>query len=151
VCINSYAANKSFLKEACQIFGSSTIASVVDVGKNWLGKIRPFSHQGKKQIDSSLIDYVKYLEDCGVGEIVIQDIQRDGIRSGYNLPLLKEVLQQVNTPVIVAGGAKDYNDLKSAILAGAAGAAAGSLFAYSGAMNAVLINFPDERFRKNLI
>jgi cyclase len=151
VCINSAAVNDIFLKEACKIYGSSSIVSVVDVGKNWLGALTVYSESGKRGLKYSLNEYVLYLEQCGVGEIIIQDIHRDGTRLGLNLDLLKSVLNSVNLPVIICGGAKDYADLKQALYAGAAGVAAGHLFAYSGSMNAVLINFPDENFRQSLV
>jgi cyclase len=151
VCINSAALNRDFLQEACKIFGSSTIASFVDVKKNWLGKIIIKQKSASVRKPISFNSYLKYLEDCGVGEIIIQDIDRDGTRKGYNHNLLKEALSLVQTPVIIAGGARNYDDIKTALLAGAAGAAAGSLFVYSGSMNAVLINFPDEKFRQTLV
>lgn len=151
VCINSSALSEPFLKDACKTFGSSSIVSVVDVGKNWLGTMVVYSDCGKKGVNHSLKEHVCYLEQCGVGEIILQDIQRDGTRQGLNIELLKTVLDVVQVPVIISGGAKDYSDLKQTIQAGAAGVAAGHLFAYSGSMNAVLVNFPDENFRQSLV
>lgn len=151
VCINSAATNDNFLKEACRVFGSSTIAAFVDVKKDWWGKHRIYMHGGTQKISSLFNQHLTYLEDCGVGEIIIQDMDRDGTRSGYNLNLLKQALSLVQVPVIIAGGARDYDDLKAALDLGAAAAAAGSLFVYSGPMKAVLINFPDEKFRQSFV
>ncbi len=147
VCINTAALDQKLLTDFCRVFGSSTIASFIDIKKNIWGSNNIYTHSGTKPLKKTVLDQIKYLEDCGVGEIVIQDINRDGTKAGLNLDVLTNVLESTRLPVIIAGGAKDYNDLLAALKLGAAGVAAGSLFVFTGSHNAVLINFPDEKFR----
>ncbi len=149
VCINTATENREFLIQACKTFGTSTIASFVDVKKNWFGKTGVYTKSGSNRLNTTIIDHVKYLEDAGVGEIILQDIDREGTKQGYNLDLLAEILRITSLPVIISGGAKDYNEIKAVLKMGAAGAAAGSLFVFSGNKNAILINFPDENFRQS--
>lgn len=64
---------------------------------------------------------------------------------GYDLALIREVTAATRVPVIACGGAGCLEDAGRALRAGAAGAAAGSLFSFAGPNRAVLINYPDRR------
>ena len=64
----------------------------------------------------------------GAGELIIQSINNDGIMCGYDFDVLKRVISLSSIPVIVAGGAGNFLDLKNAFEIGVDGAACGSLF-----------------------
>lgn len=70
--------------------------------------------------------------DRGAGEILITSIDRDGSMIGYDLELVREIVDAVNVPVIASGGAGTYQDLVDAVkMGGAAAVAAGSMFHFT--------------------
>jgi cyclase len=94
----------------------------------------------------SLSSHLTDLSRLGVGEIMVNSIDRDGSMSGYDLKLLKEVTSSVSVPVIACGGAGNIDDFVKAVDEGNASAvAAGSLFVFMGPHRAVLINYPDRK------
>jgi cyclase len=146
VVINSYAAeNPNFIKLASDYFGSSAIVVCIDVKNNLFGKPRVWVRNGTKLVKYTPVDFSKLMEDMGAGEIIIQSIQHDGMMSGYNIDLVKEVSTKLTIPVIALGGAGAYEHLSEAYQAGYASAlAAGSLFVFQGVKNGVLISYPDD-------
>ena len=82
--------------------------------------------------------------ELGAGEIFLQSVDRDGLRTGYDLELIRQVSDSVDVPVIAGSGADTVRDLASAIvLGGAQAAAAGAMFVFYGALQSVLITMPD--------
>jgi cyclase len=83
------------------------------------------------------------MEDKGVGEILVNSIDRDGTMAGYDLDLVKGVSGAVRVPVIACGGAGKMSDFGTAFRDGGASAvAAGSFFVFHGKRRAVLITYP---------
>ena len=79
----------------------------------------------------------------GAGEIVINDIDNDGVMKGYDIALARSIHEVVSLPMTVLGGAGSLKDLAQLIRSfGIIGAAAGSLFVFKGVYRAVLINYP---------
>lgn len=144
VIINTAAIeNPSFLSEIAEIFGRQSIVVSIDV-KNDNGNYKIFTNSGKKEHEFDLVKTAKLMEESGAGEILINSIDNDGTREGYDLELIKTVSNAVKIPVIAIGGAGNYADLSNAVMEGAASAvAAGSLFVFIGRKRAVLINYPD--------
>ena len=86
--------------------------------------------------------HIENLINAGVGELFINDIDRDGTMSGFDLKLLGSI-SQATVPVVVCGGAGTNAHLREAIYVGGASAvAAGSMFVFHGKHRAVLINYP---------
>ncbi|MBF0239911.1 MAG: imidazole glycerol phosphate synthase subunit HisF [SAR324 cluster bacterium] len=146
VCINTVAMkNPEFIHQASRYFGSQSIVVSVDYKKNWRGNNQLYLASGtRKNGNISLLDCVKNLEQSGVGEILLNSIDRDGTMNGYDLETLTQVCGHVTVPVIAMGGAWSNQHLKDGITAGASAVAAGSKFVFHGARRAVLINYPDE-------
>ena len=143
VVINSYAVeNPNFIKEASDVFGSSTIVVSIDVKKKVFGKKQVYTHGGSKSTGLNPIEFAKLMEKCGAGEIIINSIDQDGTMSGYDLNLIESISSAVTIPVVAAGGAATTNDFKLAVKSFASAVAAGSMFVYHGARKAVLINYP---------
>ena len=83
------------------------------------------------------------LESLGVGEILLNSIDRDGSMKGYDLALIDSVRSCTRLPMTVIGGASSYQDMRGLVdRYGAIGAAAGSLFVFKGKYRAVLIQYP---------
>ena len=139
VAINTAAINNpSFIKEAVNYFGSSTIVVSIDVKKNILGKYQIYSN--KKIASAVNLDfYLKQMEQYGVGEILINAVDQDGMMKGMDIPLIKKISQSVTMPVVACGGAVNLSAIKDGK---ASAVAAGSMFVFHGKHKAVLITYP---------
>lgn len=132
------------IRDAVAIFGSQSIVGCVDVRRSLLGRYELHSHAGKTRQSVGLLEHVSALEQLGVGEIIVNSMDRDGTQSGYDLKLLQQVSSAVSVPVVACGGASGLDDFVAAVEQGGASAvAAGSLFVFVGPHRAVLINYPD--------
>lgn len=145
VVINTAAyAIPQLIREAVSIYGSQSIVGCVDVRRTFLGRYELSSHSGKTKQPVGLKEHVQGLERLGVGEIIVNAVDRDGTQSGYDLKLIREVSSSVSVPVVACGGASGLDDFEAAVKQGGASAvAAGSLFVFMGPHRAVLINYPD--------
>lgn len=111
--------NTRFVMEAADKFGSSTITVCMDgIG---FPEIGPFVEEAIK------------IEKAGAGELLIQNIKRDGTLEGYDLEMIHHVSNNVNIPVIASGGCSGYHNMHEAIHAGASAVAASSLFLFTDA------------------
>jgi imidazole glycerol-phosphate synthase subunit HisF len=84
------------------------------------------------------------LEDNGAGELLLNNITRDGTKKGLNTNLIERVAKHLSIPIIASGGVGKSSDLSDGLAAGANAVAASSLFVYKGNLDAVLINYPDK-------
>lgn len=85
-------------------------------------------------------------QDAGAGEIVLNDIDRDGEMKGYDLALARQMRETLRVPFTMLGGAGSLEDMGALIRScGVVGAAAGSLFVFKGKYRAVLINYPTQQ------
>ena len=143
--------NPEFIKEAADSFGSSTIVVCLDIKKNIFGKYQLVYKNAKKTSKEDPVEFAQKLELYGVGEIIIQSLDRDGTYLGYDIEIIKIISKAVSIPVVALGGARDYNDFNIAVNNGYASAvAAGSLFVYHGPRRAVLISFPTKNELKKI-
>lgn len=144
IVVNSAAwTDPSLVPSLARVFGSSTVVGSIDVKKNWMGRERVYIHGGREAISIGVIEWAQELERRGVGEIMINSIDKDGEMTGYDLKLIRRVAEAVSVPVIAVGGARNVKDLKSAISdAGASASAAGAMFVFQGKHRAVLISYP---------
>jgi cyclase len=147
VSINSAAfRNSKLITEAANLFGSQSVVVSIDAKRNFWGKYEVFTEGGKKNTKLDPISFARQVEDLGSGEILINSIDRDGTMQGYDMDLIKGVVDAVNVPVIVCGGASKKEDLVLvAKETKASAAAAGSMFVFQGKHKAVLINMPTRK------
>ena len=147
VVLNSYAfENPSFIKQATDVFGSSTIVVSIDVKKDWLGRTYVYSYNGEKKTAYNPVEAALLMEKMGAGEIVVNSIDRDGTMEGYDITLIKSIADAVGVPVIALGGASKISDFSDVIYLGnASAAAAGSMFVFHGNHQAVLITYPTSK------
>ncbi|NDO51179.1 imidazole glycerol phosphate synthase subunit HisF [Lachnospiraceae bacterium MD335] len=141
--------NLDIIGEIANVYGSQSVVASVDVKKDIFLNYRLFSCSAKKKQKISLIEWIKELQNRGVGEIMITDIDHEGTWSGYNYHLVKLITENSNVPVIAHGGAGKKSDVEKVINdAGAYAAAAGSMFVFQGKDLGVLINYDkDYSFR----
>lgn len=145
-------SNPSFVTEACKYFGSSTIVGAIDVKRDFWGKLWVYDHVKKKITNHDPVAYSKKLEMLGVGEIFINDVDRDGTFKGLDIESIANINRSISTPLIACGGASDLNDIKNLIMeANVSGVAAGSLFVYQGPHRAVLVSYPSRKQIKDIL
>lgn len=106
VSINSGALkNPDLLREASERYGSSRIMLSMDVSQSEFGQWRVFAKAGMEDTGIDAIQWAKKGVQLGAGEIVLNCIDEDGMRNGYNLELTKLVADSVSIPVVASGGA----------------------------------------------
>lgn len=139
------AKNRDLISETASLVGRQSVVGSIDVKKNWLGRRKAYFLNGKESVGLDPVTYARELVNAGVGELVINAIDRDGTYEGYDLDLVKEVSEAVDVPVVACGGASTVEDFYKAIEAGASAAAAGSMFVFQRPHNAVLISYPGQQ------
>lgn len=146
VALNSaLVENPGMIREATRTFGSSTIAASIDFKRGLFGKAEVFVRSGRQRTKSSPIELSLRAEELGVGEILLNSIDRDGTMSGYDMDAISSVTSVVKVPVIACGGAGSLEHFRAAIQSGGASAvAAGSFFVFVGKHRAVLITYPSQ-------
>ena len=143
VILNTYALkDSSLIKELVDIFGSQSVVFSLDVKKGFFGREAVFSTSGTKKVSKSPLDIAKSMQSLGIGEIIINSIDNDGMMKGYNLKLIEEISHNLSIPVVALSGASSLNDFILAKKSGAHAVAAGSMFVYNGVHKAVLISYP---------
>lgn len=149
--INTTAlADVSFFARVAELCGSQSVVASVDVKKDLFGRRRVYGHFRGRCINASPAKYAVAAEQAGAGEILLTSVDRDGTQAGYDLDLVREVSTAVGVPVIACGGAGRVEDFALAVKAGAAAAAAGSLFVFHGPHRAVLITYPTPAELRNV-
>jgi cyclase len=118
VAVNSAAImNPILISEAADKFGRQCVVVAIDAkrradGSGW----NIFKNGGRVDMRMDLIDWVKKCEQLGAGEICLNSIDTDGVRGGFDLPMLKAVCSAVKIPVIASGGAGKLSDFAEAFL-----------------------------------
>ena len=144
VVINSASINDlSIIREASEYFGNQSIVVAIDYKRSLFGNYCRIN-DGTKKTHLAPCQHALDVTDAGAGEILLYSIDNDGMRCGYDLEMISDLTHQISIPVIACGGAKDLNDFRAAIDAGASAVAAGSMFVFWGDRQAVLINYPTE-------
>ena len=134
--------NNLLVEDIANIYGAQAVVGCMDVKKNFFRKNLVYSHSGKNKTGYTPLEWASKLEEYGVGEIIINNIDNDGTWEGYNLEIIAEVSAKVKVPVIACGGAGSVDDFRKAVDAGASAVAAGSMFVYQKKGMGVLISFP---------
>ena len=156
VAISAAAINKpSFVKELVSAVGNQSIVVVLDIykKKNFFSeKYEIRSHNASESYSEDPFSLIKLFQNYGVGEIVINSIDRDGSMQGYDLNLVSKVKSMARVPITFLGGAGSLNHIKELFNCyEIVGAAAGSLFVFKGKYRAVLINYPTNEQKIDLL
>lgn len=145
IAISSAAVeDPNMLVKAAELVGSQSIVVVLDVKKSsFLSKYEIWIRNGLKNTKKDAIEIAIKMENLGVGEIVINSIDKDGTMTGYDVEIVDKIRQSVDVPLTVLGGAGKLDHLRELIdRYKVIGLAAGSLFVFKGVYRAVLINYP---------
>ena len=129
VSINSAAvANRSFVRDAAEKFGSQCIVVAIDakrVGGHW----EIFTHGGRRPTNIDAVAYAREVVSLGAGEILLTSMDRDGTKAGFDLALTRAIADAVSVPVIASGGVGTLDHLVDGVREGHASAVlAASIF-----------------------
>lgn len=130
--VNSYAfTNPVFITELAQKFGNQCVVVSIDSKRNGNGEEYVCIDRGSKITDVKPTDWAVRAESLGAGEILVNSVDFDGNRKGYNLELLRSVASSVSIPVIAMGGVSKWEHLAEGVRAGADAVAAANIFHYT--------------------
>ncbi len=110
VSVNSGAiANPALIGEAAKKYGNQCVVLSADI-KRVNGKFHIFAKGGRVDTGMDAIEWIRRCVGEGAGEVVVNSMDTDGVKQGFDLPLLKEVCRAVKVPVIASGGAGKAED-----------------------------------------
>jgi cyclase len=130
ISINSQALDEPSLVDVCaKEFGSQCIVVSLDARAGEKGSWEIYKQGGKVPTGRSPVEWATEVESRGAGEIFLNSIDRDGSGQGYDLALIRSVVNAVKIPVIACGGVGDWSHFAQGIMeSGASGVAAANIF-----------------------
>ncbi len=113
VSVNSGAIrNPSLIEEAAKLYGDQCVVLSADI-KRVDGVFRVFAKGGRENTGMEAISWIRRCVDMGAGEVVVNSIDTDGVKRGFDIEMLRAVCEAVNVPVIASGGAGSMQDFVS--------------------------------------
>ena len=130
ISINSSAlARPELIREGAEKFGSQCIVVSLDAKQVAPEKWEVFSHGGRKPTGLDAVEWAKRAVALGAGEIVLNSIDADGTKAGFDLAITRRISESVGVPVVASGGAGRLEHLADVLLEGKADAVlAASIF-----------------------
>ena len=131
VAINSQAVTRpELIREAADRFGSQCVVVAIDVKGSLNGAV--WTHGGHQPTTLRPLDWARRVVDLGAGELIVTSIDREGTRTGYDLPLTRAIADAVDVPVIASGGVGKLDDFVDGVRDGhAAAVSAASIFHFT--------------------
>ena len=122
-------ANRDVIDAAAEKFGAQCIVVAVDAKTVAPGRWEIFTHGGTKPTGIDAVEFATDMARRGAGEILLTSMDKDGTKSGYNLPLTRAISDAVPVPVIASGGVGTLDHLVEGVTEGGANAVlAASIF-----------------------
>ena len=151
ICLNNAALNNiNLVNDISKEIGSQSLSISINLLKSDKG-FRIVNNK-RKIIDLNLSDYIENIQKKGVGEIILSSVKEDGSMNGYDLDILNNCLKYIKVPSILIGGCSGYDDIKKLFSIYKSVAAGGSsIFVYKGKLKAVLISYPSEEERNEIV
>ncbi|MBQ9914263.1 MAG: imidazole glycerol phosphate synthase subunit HisF [Clostridia bacterium] len=110
VSVNSGAIkNPELISQAARLYGNQCVVLSADI-KRVDGQFRIFAKGGREDTGIEAIGWIKRCVEMGAGEVVVNSIDTDGVKKGFDIEMLKAVREAVNVPVIASGGAGSAED-----------------------------------------
>ena len=130
ISINSSAiATPGLIGAGAERFGSQCIVVSIDAKRVGPGLWEVFSHGGRKATGLNAVEWAKKAVALGAGEIVLNSIDADGTKAGYDLEITRAISESVNVPVVASGGAGKLEHMSEVLAQGKADAVlAASIF-----------------------
>ena len=145
IAVSSLAVEQpGIVAEIARRVGNQSVVVVMDVKKTGLrNRYELFTHNANKGRGLDPVKFAVQMQDLGIGELVINSVDQDGMMTGYDHKLIDAVKEVITIPVTVMGGAGSLQDMGEVIRKHSIiGVAAGSFFVFKGKYKAVLISYP---------
>ncbi len=150
ISVSSNIKNINLLKEISKVAGSQSTVVCANIKKN-NKKYYILNSLTQEILWDDICNFLNDMNNCGVGEIIFNFIDKDGMMDGYDTFFLKNYINHINVPFTILGGAGSKNHIEELInFKSTIGAASGSFFTYKGANNAVLLNYLNYQEKKKL-
>lgn len=147
--IGAMVGDPAFIGAVSRSLGSQAVIGCVDYRGS--GRMaQAYRRSGKVHAEGNLAAAVQSLVDAGCGEVILQAIELDGTRRGFDLQTIDWLAPQFAVPLIALGGGGEANHLANVLQAGASAAASGSAFCFIGRLRAVLVSYPEPAWIENL-
>ena len=150
---SSLKNNFKLLEKASNRFGSSSISVIINCFKDenalYVGSFGLPSEKSKGNLDEMAL----LCENAGAGELIINNINLEGTRKGFEIPLLQRLNAKIKIPLVALGGCGDLKHIENLLLATPiSGVACGSFLVYADQTHEVLLSYPDKSkwLKKNL-
>ncbi len=151
ISISSNIKDTELISEISKVIGSQSnvvCANIKIIDK----KYYVINYSTNKILWDDIKLFLDDMNNCGVGEIIFNFIDKDGTMNGYDISFLKHYMKYIKVPFTILGGAGSKNHLKELInINPTIGAACGSFFTFKGAKNAILLNYLNSEEKKQLI
>jgi cyclase len=130
ISINSSAlANPDLIRAGAQKFGSQCIVVSIDARKAAPDRWEVFSHGGRRPTGLDAVQWAQRAVSLGAGEIVLNSIDADGTKAGFDLVITRRISEAVGVPVVASGGAGKLEHIAQVLIEGKADAVlAASIF-----------------------
>jgi cyclase len=123
-------------------YGSQSLVVSVDIKKDIFGRYKVVNSTNNNRYSFDIPVFLKKIQDAGAGEILINFVDRDGTKVGLNLDIIKQLIKNINIPIIICGGMNNLIEINKAVELGVSAVAAGAFFVFQGPHRAVLITYP---------
>jgi len=116
VLINTYALqdDPSIIDKAAKMFGSQSVVVSIEA-KKWSNHYECYSDCGRIRSETNVYEWMKEAESRGAGEILLQSVDRDGRKRGFDLELSANAVSLVNIPVVISSGCGKLEDIKDLV------------------------------------
>jgi cyclase len=116
IILNSaFYSNRNLIKKIADNYGNQSIVCSIDYKGSEFKNVEILIKNGSKKIEFNIKEYIEIIQEFGVGELLLNSIDRDGLGYGYDYETLKEVRSICDLPIIAAGGADNYIELVKGI------------------------------------
>lgn len=137
----SFFDNPSLPIEIANVYGSQAVALCLDYKKDIFGRRVFVAKNGSQKLKIKLESLSDLLYEFKFGELIVQNVDADGTYCGLDFDFCNLIADQVDVPVIVAGGAKSQADMQKILKSIVSGAMIGSLFVFQHQRKGVLVNY----------
>ncbi|GAA2649011.1 imidazole glycerol phosphate synthase subunit HisF [Streptomyces lunalinharesii] len=129
VGVNTAAIGRpELIKEIAERFGSQVLVLSVDARRTASGSFEVTTHGGRRSAGLDAVEWAHRAAELGAGEILLNSMDADGTKDGYDVEMIEAVRRHVSVPVIASGGAGKLTDFAPAVAAGADAVLAASVF-----------------------
>ena len=113
VAINTAAVkNKNIISEIAKTFGSQALIIEINAKKTSKNKWEVFIDKGRERTGKNVLEWAKYIEKAGAGELHINSIDKDGTFEGFDYELIRLITKNIKLPIVVGGGLGEIDHIK---------------------------------------